>query len=98
MEAREVRALERARHRQSLRGRGLMATRQDEGGSRLWRGMRHLIFGEESEPTLREEIEDAIDEAEESAGSRSPATCRPPSGRCCATFSISASRRPATSA
>jgi CBS domain containing-hemolysin-like protein len=43
-----------------------MATRQDEGGSRLWRGMRHLIFGEDSEPTLRDEIEDAIDEAEES--------------------------------
>jgi CBS domain containing-hemolysin-like protein len=30
--------------------------------------MRHLIFGEDSEPTLREEIEDAIDEAEESDG------------------------------
>jgi CBS domain containing-hemolysin-like protein len=44
-----------------------MATRNDEaGGSRLWRGMRHLIFGEDSEPTLREEIEDAIDEAEDS--------------------------------
>ena len=44
-----------------------MATRQDEGGSsRLWRGMRHLIFGEDSEPTLREEIEEAIDEAEDS--------------------------------
>ena len=53
-----------------------MATRQDEGGSRLWRGMRHLIFGEDAEPTLREEIEDAIDEAEESrpvAGDLSPA-------------------------
>jgi CBS domain containing-hemolysin-like protein len=53
-----------------------MATRQDEGGSRLWRGMRHLLFGEESEPTLREEIEEAIDEAEESrpvAGDLSPA-------------------------
>jgi CBS domain containing-hemolysin-like protein len=52
-----------------------MATRHDEGGSRLWRGMRHLIFGEESEPTLREEIEEAIDEAEESrpvAGDLSP--------------------------
>jgi CBS domain containing-hemolysin-like protein len=52
-----------------------MATRNDEGGSRLWRGMRHLIFGEESEPTLREEIEEAIDEAEESrpvAGDLSP--------------------------
>src|SRR6476660_1339886 len=53
-----------------------MATRHDEGGSRLWRGMRHLIFGEESEPTLREEIEEAIDEAEDSrpvAGDLSPA-------------------------
>ena len=53
-----------------------MATRNDEaGGSRLWRGMRHLIFGEDSEPTLREEIEDAIDEAEDSrpvAGDLSP--------------------------
>jgi CBS domain containing-hemolysin-like protein len=52
-----------------------MATRHDEGRSRLWRGMRHLIFGEESEPTLREEIEEAIDEAEESrpvAGDLSP--------------------------
>jgi CBS domain containing-hemolysin-like protein len=46
-----------------------MATRQDEGGSRIWRGMRHLIFGEDSEPTLRAEIEEAIDEAEESQGS-----------------------------
>jgi CBS domain containing-hemolysin-like protein len=44
-----------------------MATRnEDEGGSRLWRGMRSLLFGEDSEPTLREEIEDAIDEAEDS--------------------------------
>jgi CBS domain containing-hemolysin-like protein len=46
-----------------------MATRGDDSGSRLWRGMRYLIFGEDSEPTLREEIEDAIDEAEESQGS-----------------------------
>ena len=53
-----------------------MATRQDDGGSRLWRGMRHLIFGDESEPTLRSEIEEAIDEAEDSrpiAGDLSPA-------------------------
>ncbi|MES2327656.1 MAG: hemolysin family protein [Pseudomonadota bacterium] len=53
-----------------------MATpHEDAGGSRLWRGMRHLIFGEDSEPTLREEIEEAIDEAEESrqvAGDLSP--------------------------
>lgn len=46
-----------------------MATRHEEGGSRLWRGMRYLIFGEDSEPTLRAEIEEAIDEAEESQGS-----------------------------
>ncbi len=43
-----------------------MATRQDDGGSRLWRGMRHLIFGDDAEPTLRDEIEEAIDEAEDS--------------------------------
>jgi CBS domain containing-hemolysin-like protein len=53
-----------------------MATRNDdEGGSRLWRGLQHLIFGEDAEPTLREEIEEAIDEAEESrqvAGDLSP--------------------------
>ena len=54
-----------------------MATRQDDdGGSSLWRGMRALIFGDENEPTLRDEIEDAIDEAEVSrpvAGDLSPA-------------------------
>ena len=52
-----------------------MATRQDDSGSRLWRGMRHLIFGEDSESTLRAEIEEAIDEAEDSrpvAGDLSP--------------------------
>jgi CBS domain containing-hemolysin-like protein len=43
-----------------------MATKHDEGGSRLWRGMRSLIFGEDSEQTLRDEIEEAIDEAEDS--------------------------------
>ena len=48
-----------------------MATRHDEGGSRLWRGMRSLIFGEGSEQTLRDEIEEAIDEAEEGGASLS---------------------------
>jgi CBS domain containing-hemolysin-like protein len=43
-----------------------MATREDqEGGSRLWRGMRHLIFGDEAEPTLRDAIEEAIEDAED---------------------------------
>ncbi|HVF38036.1 MAG TPA: hemolysin family protein [Sphingomicrobium sp.] len=42
-----------------------MATRQDEeGGSRLWRGMRTLLFGEDHDATLRDQIEDAIDEAD----------------------------------
>ena len=51
-----------------------MATRNDDSGSRLWRGMRALLFGDD-ETTLREEIEEAIDEAEESpqvAGDLSP--------------------------
>ena len=37
--------------------------------------MRHLIFGDDSEPTLRDQIEEAIDEAEDSrpvAGDLSP--------------------------
>jgi CBS domain containing-hemolysin-like protein len=52
-----------------------MATRQDDNGSRLWRGMRSLIFGDEGEQSLRDEIEEAIDEAEEGrpvAGDLSP--------------------------
>jgi hypothetical protein len=43
-----------------------MATRnEEEGGSRLWRGMRTLLFGEDHEATLRDQIEEAIDEAED---------------------------------
>ena len=34
------------------------------GGSRLWRGIHALLFGE-PEPTLRDQIEEAIDEAED---------------------------------
>ena len=52
-----------------------MASRSDDNGSRLWRGMRALLFGDDGETTLREEIEEAIDEAEESpqvAGDLSP--------------------------
>lgn len=41
-----------------------MATRPEEGTSRLWRGMRALIFGDDGETTLRDQIEEAIDEAE----------------------------------
>jgi len=42
-----------------------MATEPEEGGSRLWRGMRALIFGDD-ETSLRDQIEEAIDEAETS--------------------------------
>lgn len=41
-----------------------MATSPDDGGSRLWRGMRALIFGDDGETTLRDQIEEAIDDAE----------------------------------
>jgi CBS domain containing-hemolysin-like protein len=45
-----------------------MASRHDDdGGSGLWRGMRSLIFGGDREPNLRDQIEDAIDEAEETS-------------------------------
>jgi CBS domain containing-hemolysin-like protein len=48
-----------------------MATNHDdEGGSRLWRGMRTLIFGEDHEATLRDKLEDAIDEADAAAPKR----------------------------
>ena len=40
-----------------------MATQNDEGGSRLRCGMRALIFGDD-ETSLRDQIEEAIDEAE----------------------------------
>jgi CBS domain containing-hemolysin-like protein len=52
-----------------------MATNQEEGPSRLWRGMRALIFGDDGETTLRDQIEEVIDEAEDQrpvAGDRSP--------------------------
>ena len=43
-----------------------MATRNDDqGGNRLWRGMRSLLFGEGHEDTLRHQIEEAIDDAED---------------------------------
>ena len=35
-----------------------------DSSGRLWRGLRALIFGEDSEPTLRDQIEEAIDEHE----------------------------------
>lgn len=44
-------------------GASRRASEADEGG-RIWRGLRALLFGETEEPSLREQIEDAIDEHE----------------------------------
>ena len=41
-----------------------MATELDTG-SRLWRGLRSLMFGDDGETTLRDQIEEAIDDAED---------------------------------
>jgi CBS domain containing-hemolysin-like protein len=35
------------------------------GGGRLWAGQRSLLFGDEQEPSLRDRIEEAIDEGDE---------------------------------
>ena len=43
---------------------------QPESRSRLWRGMRALIFGEDYDATLRDQIEEAIDEADAAAPKR----------------------------
>ena len=42
----------------------------EEGPSRLWRGMRALIFGEDHDAMLRDRLEDAIDEADAAAPRR----------------------------
>ena len=47
-----------------------MATNDTDGGSRVWRGVRALIFGDDQEATLRDQIEDAIEEAEGQAPKR----------------------------
>ena len=39
-----------------------------EEGNSIWRSLRALIFGDGEEPSLREQIEDAIDEHEEEEG------------------------------
>lgn len=36
----------------------------EHSGGRIWKGLRSLIFGENGEPTLRDELEAAIDEHE----------------------------------
>ena len=47
----------------------------EDGPSRLWRGIQQLIFGDDAEPTLRGQIEEAIEESEDQrpvAGDLSP--------------------------
>ncbi|ODU20984.1 MAG: magnesium/cobalt efflux protein [Sphingomonas sp. SCN 67-18] len=39
-----------------------------DGGGRLWKGIREMLFGADHEPTLRDQIEDAIDEHEDEPG------------------------------
>ncbi|KTE19989.1 magnesium/cobalt efflux protein [Sphingopyxis sp. H050] len=43
---------------------------EDDSRSGLWAGIRTLLFGGEKEPSLREQIEDVIDEAEEDSDDR----------------------------
>ncbi|MCH4151969.1 MAG: hemolysin family protein [Sphingobium sp.] len=44
---------------------------QNDGGS-LWRGIKSLLFGNDADHTLRQELEDAIDEYDEEAGEEAP--------------------------
>lgn len=47
------------------------STRSEEDSrSGLWAGIRTLLFGDNSEPSLREQIEEVIDEAEEEGAER----------------------------
>jgi magnesium and cobalt transporter len=49
----------------------------DSSSGRLWRGLRSLIFGNESEPTLRDQIEEAIEEHEEDDGRKADGDLSP---------------------
>lgn len=44
---------------------------ESDSSSRIWRYLRSRLFGDASEPTLREQIEDVIDEAEDEEEERS---------------------------
>ena len=41
--------------------------KRDSEGGRLWAGLRGLLFGEQAEPSLRDQIEEAIEEHEDAA-------------------------------
>ncbi len=44
------------------------AQTEGESSSRVWAGLRNLLFGDGAEPTLREQIAEVIDEADEDDG------------------------------
>jgi CBS domain containing-hemolysin-like protein len=44
-----------------------MASDPKDAGSRIWRGIQHLIFGDEHDNSLRGQIEEAIEEAEDAS-------------------------------
>ena len=48
-------------------GRSRSANGDQSEGGRLWTGLRNLLFGDEHEQTLREEIEEALDEHQDDA-------------------------------
>jgi len=43
-----------------------------DSSGRLWRGLRTLLFGDDNEPSLRDQIEEAIDEHEEDGEEGAP--------------------------
>ena len=45
----------------------------DDGGGRIWRSLKDLIFGQDAEPSLREQLEEAIDEHDGDDGRKSSA-------------------------
>ncbi len=45
----------------------------DEGGGRIWQGLKALLFKSDNEPSLREQLEEAIDEHEDDDDARTGA-------------------------
>jgi hypothetical protein len=72
-----------------------MATRNDDNGSRLWRGMRALIFGDDANQRFATRSRKPSTKPRRAARA-SPATFLRTSGRCFATCFTSATRPPAT--
>ncbi len=56
---------------------GPVARRRQTAIAAIWRSLRTLIFGESHEPTLRDQIEEAIDEHEDEASRRAAGDLAP---------------------